>query len=147
MSTTSPPERPERPTILICPPESLVAEAAREALAVVPGVYGRRGRLVHVHAQTDQDKKRIMPSGSVGIRDAGPAWIRERLSEAADFERDNKLHDGNRRASMVPEWLGRMILEAPGVGFPELRAVVTMPVMLSDGSIHDEPATLRDGVL
>jgi len=147
MTPSSPPERPERPTILVCPPESQVAEAARKALATVPGVYGRRGRLVHVHVHAGQDGKRIMPSGTVGIRDAGPAWIRERLSEAVDFERNSRFQDGPLRASMVPEWLGRMVLEAPGAGFPELRAVVTMPVLLSDGTIHDEPESLKDGVL
>ncbi len=61
MTPYSPPEAPERPTILICPPESLVAEAARKELAAVPGVWGRRGRLVHVHVHEGQEGKRNMP--------------------------------------------------------------------------------------
>ena len=141
-------KRSDRPTILICPPETLVAEAAREALAAVPGVYARRGRLVHVHRHAGQDGKRTIPSGAVGIRDAGTAWTREQLSKAANFERTTTTKAGfSRVASMTPEWLPSMVLEAPGPGFPELRAVVTVPVMLSDGSIHAEPETLKDGVL
>ena len=137
-----------RPVILVCPPEVEVADAAREALATVDGVYIRRGRLAHVHRHGGEDGKRTIPAGSVGIRDAGPAWIRERMSEAADFERATKTKDGFARvASMVPDWLGGMILEAPGPGFRELRAVVTVPVMLPDGSILAKHGELRDGVL
>lgn len=148
MASPTPEIPPERPTILICPPESLVANAARIALAAVPGVYARRGRLVHVHCHAGQDGKRIMPTGAVGIRDAGTAWTREQLSKAANFERTTATKNGfSRVASMTPEWLSPMILEAPGAGFPELRAVATTPVMLSDGTIHAEPHTLRDGVL
>ncbi|WP_257310906.1 hypothetical protein [Geothrix fuzhouensis] len=137
-----------RPTILVCPPEVEVADASREALWPVDGVYARRGRLVHVHRHSGENGKRTIPAGSVGIRDAGPAWVRERLSEAADFERATKTKDGfSRVASMVPDWAVSMILEAPGPGFRELRAVVTVPVILSDGSIHAENGELRDGVL
>lgn len=134
------PEIPhKRPTILICPPESLVADAAREALAAVTGVYARRGRLVHVHRHAGQDGKRIIPTGAVGISDAGTAWTREQLSKAANFERTTTTKAGfSRVASMTPEWLAPMILEAPGAGFPELRAVVTTPVMLSD-DVHPSP--------
>ena len=137
-----------RPVILVCPPEVEVADASREALWPMDGVYARRGRLVHVHRHSGEDGKRTIPAGSVGIRDAGPAWVRERLSEAADFERATKTKDGfSRVASMVPDWAVSMILEAPGPGFRELRAVVTVPVILSDGSIHAEHGELRDGVL
>ena len=119
-----------RPVILVCPPEVEVADASREALAPMEGVYARRGRLVHVHRHSGEDGKRTIPAGSVGIRDAGPAWVRERLSEAADFERATKTKDGfSRVASMVPDWAVSMILEAPGPGFRELRAVVTVPVI------------------
>lgn len=141
-------KRANRPTILICPPETLVADAAREALASVPGVYARRGRLVHVHRHAGQDGKRTIPTGAVGIRDAGTAWTREQLSKAANFERSTTTKAGfSRVASMTPEWLPSMVLESPGPGFPELRAVVTVPVMLSDGTIHAEPDTLKEGVL
>lgn len=141
-------KRPDRPIILVCPPETLVASAAREALAAVPGVYARRGRLVHVYRHAGQDGKRIIPSGAVGIRDAGPAWTREQLSKAANFERTTTTKAGiSRVPSMTPEWLPSMILEAPGPGFPELRAVATVPVILADGTIHAEPDTLKHGVL
>jgi len=144
----APAKRSDRPTILICPPETLVVDAAREALAAEPGVYARRGRLVHVHRHAGQDGKRTMPTGTVGIRDAGTAWTREQLSKAANFERTTTTKAGfSRVASMIPEWLPAMVLEAPGPGFPELRAVVTVPVLLSNGAIHAEPDTLRDGVL
>lgn len=140
--------RPKRPTILVCPPEVQVAEAARQALATVPGVYVRRGRLVHVHHNTGENGKGTIPVGSVGIRDAAAAWIRERLSESADFERAHKTKSGVVQVpSLVPDWVGAMILEAPGLGFPELRAVVTTPVFLADGTIHSTPGKLHDGVL
>ena len=141
-------KRSVRPTILNASPEYLVADAAREALAAVPGVYARRGRLVHVHRHAGQDGKRTIPSGAVGIREAGTAWIREQTSKAANFERAVKTLAGISRVPCnVPEYLPGMIQEAPGPGFPELRAVVTVPVMLSDGTIHAEPETLKDGIL
>lgn len=137
-----------RPVILVAPPEVEVADAAREALATVDGVYVRRGRLVHVHRHAGDDGKRVIPDGNVGIHDAGSAWTRERLSEAADFERAIKTKDGfSRVASLVPEWLPKMIQEAPGPGFRELRAVVTVPVFLPDGSILANHGELRYGVL
>lgn len=109
----------DRPTIVVLPPEVEVAEAGRKALSAVPGVYARRGRLVHVHRHSGEKGKRTIPAGSVGIRDAAPAWIRERLSEAANFERQVKVAGGMTRVpSLVPDWVGAMILEAPGQYFP-----------------------------
>lgn len=136
------------PTILVLPPEVEVAEAGRKALATVPGVYARRGRLVHVHRHAGEKGKRTIPVGVVGIRDAAPAWIRERLSEAANFERQVRGAGGITRVpSLVPDWVGAMILEAPGQHFQELRAVTTAPVFLADGAIHNTPGALRDRVL
>lgn len=141
-------KRTGRRTILVAPPEVEVADAAREALSSVNGVYARRGRLVHVHHSAGEGGKRTIPAGAVGIKDAQPSWIRERLSEAAVFVRSIKVGDGFREVpSMVPEWVGGMILEAPGHGFSELRAVTTTPVILSDGSIHAESGVIREGVL
>ena len=137
-----------RPTILIAPPEAEVAEASRIALAASTGVYCRRSRLVHVHQHSGEMVKRIMPVGSIGIRDASPAWIRERLSEAARFERQGKSTSAfDRKPGLVPDWLSAMILDAPGNHFQELRAVTITPVFLADGSIHCTPSTICEQIL
>ena len=143
-------KRPELPTILITPPETKVAEAAREAISALPGMYVRGGRLVHVHRYSGNEGKRTIPAGSVGIRDASQAWTRERLSEAAEWEKAVKKKGEDAIIyvpAMVPEWVPSMILEDPGTKLPELRAVVTVPVFLPDGSIHSASGQLKDGVL
>lgn len=142
-------KNPERPTILVAPPENQVAEAGREALSRVPGVYARRGSLVHVHRHNaGTEGKRTIPHGFTGIRNASAPWTRERLSEAATWERAVKIKDEwTRVPALVPEWVPAMILEDPGHQLPELRAVTAVPVFLKDGSIHAEPGNLREGVL
>lgn len=139
----------KRPTILIVPPENVVANAARRALASVPGVYVRRGSLTHVYRpHPGKDGTRIIPHGFTCIRNASAPWTRERLSEAAVWERSIKgKEEFERVRSLVPEWVGAMILEDPGQLLPELRAVSTVPVFLSDGTVHATPETLREGVL
>jgi len=142
-------KRSHRPTILVAPPENEVADAGREALANVPGVYARRGSLVHVHRHSaGTEGKRSIPTGFTSIKNASAPWTRERLSEAATWERAVKVKEECKRVpSLVPEWVAAMILEDPGHQLAELRAVTATPVFLSDGSIHAESGKLREGVL
>ncbi len=138
-----------RPTIFVRPPEHMVADESREALAGKSGLYLRAGRLAYVCtlASPEVSDHGVIPPGNVLIKNVGPALLRERLSEAANYMR---LRAGASEpvSALVPDYLPGMILEEPGgAGFPDLRCVVTVPVVLADGSIHATRGVLREGIL
>ena len=138
------------PTIVVRPPEHEVVDASRRALGALPGVYTRQRTLVHVvHHPGTQDGKRSVPRGAPVIAMATAPWVRERLSKAAKFERHKTGKDGEIvvTSTLVPDWVPVMILAEPGPDCPELVAITETPVMLRDGSIHDVPGELRNGVL
>ncbi len=132
-------EMPTPQEILIRPPEFEVKSQAQEALARLGCIYQRRGSLVHVfRAESDDIQGRLVPKGTPAIRTCTLGWIREQLSKAAVFTRQDR--EGGSHRSLVPEWLPGMLRESSEhKGLPELTAVVEVPVFLEDGSILTKP--------
>jgi len=148
MTTTAPTStlrtvpRSELPEIHIAPNVTRMADEAIAALARMPGIYERGGRLAHVVRVPEPPKfrkgvKLVRAPGSPTIRVLAYASLFERLSAAAHWCRKTKtgVRDGLPSTPAVRAVFDR----GEWGGIPSLVGVTTAPVFRPDGLITQTP--------
>ena len=136
-----PPERRERPEIVITTEEHAVNDAAVAALPAATGVYQRGGLLVHVvelDTPTPGTAAVRQPAGATVVRELSPPLLREQFTRVADWVKMVPAGEGEFETvpAHPPGWCVQAV-HARGTwpGVARLEAVVTHPILLADGSL------------
>jgi hypothetical protein len=132
------------PTIFIGTDEHRVNDEATAALAAEPDLYQRCGILVRIVQTADEpDPEAVIrrQPGAPVVRELSPPLLRERLTRCAKWVRTVKRGDDEIDSPAHPPWWCYQTVHARGEwpGVRHLEAVVTHPVILSDGSILSAP--------
>jgi hypothetical protein len=126
--------RIKRATVLITPDEHEAKDEVAAALQVLPDLYARGQRLVGVH--TDETTK------ETSIYELPVPTVRTAISRSCRLLREST--DGSGAPTLLhvhpPEWLAPEVhARRHWPGTRPLRAVLTYPVLLPDGRVHDKP--------
>lgn len=126
-----------RPTITVLTQEHKTNDMAARALAGALGVYQRGGQLVRVIRDGRPRDGVARTVGAPRIAPMPKAILRERLTEAADWE---KLDGDGAEPTHPPEWSVLAVLERgewPGVS--HLDGIVEIPVLRPNGTVLSSP--------
>ncbi len=123
----------ERPSIIVTPDVKLNADLAVRALASLPNVFQRAGRLVEVIRFNDQGAPGPVATDSPVIRSIERPRLYELLSECVYWQ--EKTHTGYRHARPPYDVTSAVIVRGTWPGVPHLVAVVEYPVLRPDGSL------------
>jgi hypothetical protein len=128
-----------RAKVLVDTDEFRVNREASAALALVPGLYKRGGKLVVTIEQRGANPiNTVIPSAAAScvLRLLSKALLRELLSSCCEFAKVKTTSDGQEEQLSHPEnWCVNAVFDYGFWPVPELVCVVTHPVLLTDGSI------------
>lgn len=123
-------EKQPRPVLKITTDEEEVADAAIAAIAARQRFFDRGGALVDV-IDGELPAKRLVP--------LPPTRVREAIASAVLLEKFDK-RPREWVPSHVPDWLARAVAHrGTWPGFRRVHALSTIPVLRSDGTLHETP--------
>lgn len=127
------------PTILIRPKVAEIADEAEAAMLKLPdhgGLYQRSNEIVRLVRAKGDEKNLKYEKGTPFIQVVPDASIREILSIAADFTKENAR---GIREDLPPDWLVATIRDRGSHPFREVDGFSEVPVIRDDGTVLDAP--------